>query len=62
MELQKFILAIITTEHDKVSGGGTPVFFSRTREEQDTIATTLARITEGVVHDLGNGVYIVVKH
>ncbi len=62
MELNKFILAIITSEPDKVSGGGTPVFISRNIEEQDNIATILARVTEGVIHDLGNGVYILIKH
>ena len=40
----------------------TSVFIARDRVEQDRIATYLARITEGVVHDLENGVYILVKH
>lgn len=62
MELEKYILAIITTEPCKVSGGGAPIFISQTREEQDKIATVLARVTEGVIHDLENGVYLLVKH
>ncbi|NLX90999.1 MAG: hypothetical protein GXZ07_05350 [Firmicutes bacterium] len=62
MELEKYILAIITTEPGKVSGGGAPVFISQTKEEQDKIATILARATEGVIHDLENGVYLLVKH
>ncbi len=62
MELNKFILAIITVEPAKVSGCGAPVFFADSREEQDRIALYLARITEGVIHDLENGVYILVKH
>ncbi|MDO9535773.1 MAG: hypothetical protein Q7J85_10700 [Bacillota bacterium] len=62
MELEKFILAIVALDAEKVGGCGTPVFFAVNKEEQDKIATYLARITEGVVHDLENGTYIVVKH
>lgn len=62
MELNKFILAVITLEPEKVGGCGTPIFYAATKEEQDKIATTLARITEGVVHDLENGTYIIIKH
>ncbi len=62
MELEKYILAIITTKPEKVSGGGTPVFIAQTNEEQDKIALILARVTEGVIHDLENGVYLLVRH
>jgi hypothetical protein len=62
VELNKFILAIIALEPEKVGGCGAPIFYAVNREEQDKIAITLARITEGVVHDLENGTYIIVKH
>jgi hypothetical protein len=62
MELEKYILAIITTKPEKVFGGGAPVFISQTEEEQDKIATILARVTDGVIHDLENGVYLLVRH
>lgn len=62
LEFEKYILAIITTKPEKVSGGGAPVFISKTDEEQDRIATTLARVMGGVVHDLENGVYFLVRH
>lgn len=62
MELNKYILAVITLDPGKISGGGAPVFFAGNRDEQDRIALYLARITEGVIHDLENGVYILVKH
>ncbi len=58
----KYILAIITMDTTLVEGGGAPVFRVSDRTEQDKVATYIARITEGVVHDLENGVYIVVKH
>ncbi len=62
MSISKYILAVITQEPDLVQGGGTPVFVAKDLPEQDRIATYLARITEGVVHDMENGVYILVKH
>ncbi len=53
---------MITLDPALTGGGGAPVFVARDKEEQDRIATYLARITAGVVHDLENGVYILVKH
>lgn len=62
LHLEKFILAVITLDREKVSAGGAPVFFASDQEEQEKIAIYLARITEGVIHDLENGVFILVKH
>lgn len=62
MEINKFILAIVAQKRDKVGGCGTPIFYAESQEEQDKIATYLARITAGVVHDLENGIYIIVRH
>ncbi len=53
---------MITLDPALVGSGGAPVFVVRDRAEQDRIATYLARITGGIVHDLENGVYILVKH
>lgn len=60
--ISNYILAVITLDPELVRGGGAPVFAARDRMEQDRIATYLSRITGGVVHDLENGVYILVKH
>jgi hypothetical protein len=60
--IRKTILAVILQDPEQVRGGGAPVFIARDRIEQDRIAAYLARITEGVVHDLENGVYVLVKH
>ncbi len=60
--ITNYILAVITLDPDLVGSGGTPTFVARDRAEQDRIATYLARITGGIVHDLENGVYILVKH
>jgi hypothetical protein len=60
--ISKCILAVITCDPKLIDGGGTPVFIARDQTEQDRIATYLARITEGVAHDLENGLYVLVKH
>jgi hypothetical protein len=61
--LVKTILAVVALQGDTtVEAGGTVVFYARDREEQEKMATTLSRITEGVVHQLENGLKILVKH
>ncbi len=60
--LVKVILAVIALENDKVDAGGTIVFYAEDKEQQEKMATTLSRITEGVVHELDNGLKILVKH
>jgi len=62
LAISKSILAVIARDPGLVQGGGAPVFIARDQAEQDRIATYLARITEGVVHDLENGLYVLVKH
>ncbi len=55
------ILAAVTLDSNKISGD-TPIFQVATPEEQQRTSLLLARIMGGVVHDLENGVYIIVKH
>ncbi|MGI6038555.1 MAG: capping complex subunit for YIEGIA [Limnochordia bacterium] len=62
MEIGKRILAAITEDPRKVSGGGVPIFHVDSPEEKERIALYMARITEGVIHDIGNGTYILVAH
>ncbi|AFV11768.1 hypothetical protein Tph_c15630 [Thermacetogenium phaeum DSM 12270] len=57
----KTILAVITTEPAIVAGGA-PIFVARTPEEQEKLALYLSKVLGGMVHDLGNGVSIVVSH
>ena len=61
IEITGAILAVICLEPDKV-GEGCPAFFAASPEEQQRTSLLLARILGGIVHDLENGVYIVVKH
>lgn len=60
--VKEYLLAIVTSKRDAVGGGGTPIFYAKDEEEQARLALYLARIVDGMVHDLGNGVYIIVKH
>lgn len=60
--LTEYILAIVTTQPDKVQGGGCPVFIARDEEEMDNICLYLARILGGIVHDLENEVKFIAKH
>ena len=58
------IIAIITEKNnkDKVSGSGAPIFYTENEDNLEQISMLLARITLGMVHDLGNGVKVIIKH
>lgn len=60
-ELINAIMAVITTDPG-LAAGGAPIFVTRTREEQENVALYLSRVLNGMVHDLGNGVLIIVNH
>jgi len=55
------LLAVVTVNKEAV-GGDVPIFFANTEEEQVKTASTIAQVLKGMVHDVGNGVYIIVKH
>lgn len=55
------LLAVVTINKDAV-GGDIPLFFADTQDEQAIIAGTISQILKAMVHDIGNGVYIIVKH
>lgn len=60
--LKEYILAVVCQDMGKVNPGGCPVFFAANNEEQERTSLLLARIMGGIVHDLENGLYIIVKH
>lgn len=60
-ETAKPILAIITTSRDQV-GGGAPIFYCQTSEEQQQIAFTLERCLDATIHEISPSVLILVKH
>lgn len=61
VELVHKVMAVVTREREKV-GGGVPIFYVSTEEEQQEVAFLLGRLLDGVPHDLGNGVFIIVKY
>ena len=62
--LHNEIVAIITEYDNKkmVGGGGVPVFYTKDEEETEDISMILARINLGMVHDLDNGVKVIIRH
>lgn len=56
------MLAIVTTNKDRVSSSTVPVFYVEDSEEQEHLSLLISKITMGMVHDLGRGVYVIVKH
>jgi len=61
MEVEKYILAVITTNPAKIAGGA-PVFTCGTKEEMEFVAANLEAILDGIAHGLGEELYIIVKH
>lgn len=59
--IKENIIAIITLNRN-VTSSTAPVFYVNSEEEQETTALLIAKITLGMVHDLRNGVYVVVRH
>ncbi|RJQ10714.1 MAG: hypothetical protein C4551_02240 [Bacillota bacterium] len=55
------VVAVVTLAGEKVLAGGAPVFVVSGSEEREKVATTLGRVLDSQVHDLGNGVYVLVK-
>lgn len=61
--LKEFIIAVITLNKDMVSAGSiTPVFYAKDEDHLINLSSTIAKTVDGIVHDLGMGTYIIVKH
>jgi len=61
MNIEKAILAVITTNNTKITGGA-PIFICETKQELETIASNLEAITDGIAHSLNDELYIIVKY
>ncbi|WP_223812698.1 capping complex subunit for YIEGIA [Geobacillus thermoleovorans] len=42
--------------------GGAPIFICQTKEEMEQIAANLEAILDGIAHEVGEGLLIIVKH
>jgi hypothetical protein len=60
--ISNFILAIVTTDANKVLPGGCPIILAANQKEQEKVSLLLARILGGIVHDLENGLYFICRH
>lgn len=61
MMIEKAILAVITTNNTKISGGA-PIFICETKNELENVAANLEAITDGIAHALSDELFIIVKH
>ncbi|QUH26085.1 capping complex subunit for YIEGIA [Serpentinicella alkaliphila] len=60
--IKELIIAIITTNKEFVDSSTAPVFIAQNEEEKERIALLVSKTTMGMVHDIGHGTYIIVKH
>ncbi len=60
--IEKYILAIVTNNKDKIIASGAPVFVTRNNDEMQRTAFLLEKILDGIAHDLENGTIIIVRH
>ena len=61
MNIEKYILAVVTTNPARVPSGAT-VFVCDDRAQMDEYAASLEAILDGIAHALTEEVYIIVKH
>ena len=57
------IVAVITKNENKDKvGGGAPIFIVNDDPELEEMSMLLSRITLGMVHDIGQGIKIIIRH
>ncbi|NMD70307.1 hypothetical protein HHO41_08375 [Bacillus sp. DNRA2] len=61
MTVDKYILAVVTTNIKKIPFG-TNVFQCETKEEMEYIGANLEAILDGIAHALSEELIIIVKH
>ena len=61
MVIEKSVLAIITTNKEKVAGGA-PIFICEDFEELQKVAANLEAIMDGIAHALSDELFVIVKH
>lgn len=59
--LKDNIVAIVSLNKN-VSSSTAPIFYVDNEKEQEETALLVAKVTFGMVHDLRNGVYVIVRH
>ena len=60
--INSYTLAVITTDKNMKFGGGCPIFYAEDDKDLQHKAMLMAKSVGGMVHDMTNGTFIVVKH
>lgn len=58
----EIIAAVITKEDVEGVTGDLPIFVAKDQEEKEQVALILSRTTKSMVHQLPNGVYLLIRH
>lgn len=59
--IEKTILAVITMDREQV-GGGSPIFYAKSKQELQQLSFTLEKIMDAMAHTLNESTIILVKH
>ncbi|KAB3533169.1 capping complex subunit for YIEGIA [Alkaliphilus serpentinus] len=61
--INNFIIAVVTLNNEAhVRSGGSPIIYAKDEDERERVALLIAKTTRGMVHDIGLGTYIIVRH
>lgn len=60
--IKEAILAIVTIDRNSVEGGSVPVFYANNKKEMERISLLISKVTLGMIHDLENGCYVIIRH
>lgn len=62
-QIKGIVLAIVALKEKKnwVEAGSAPLFFASDEGEQQRMALYLSRALQAMVHDLGNGVFFLIR-
>lgn len=61
MMLEKFILAVVTTDPNKVPSGAA-VFHCESKKEMEQVCANLEAILDGIAHAVTEELFVIVKH
>ncbi len=63
INLNNTILAVVVREDKKSKvTGGTPIFIVEDDQELEEMSMLISRITMSMVHEISNGIRMIVKH
>jgi carbamate kinase len=62
MDQPATIIAIITTKQENLSGGGVPVFITKSKEALQKVSGTLEKTLDASAHEVDEDTMIIVAH